>query len=450
MRRKMVLIGAGSVQFTKGVLMNLLEDVGRKWHLSLVDIEAGVLDSAFKLCTKMIREKGGDIELSYSTDRCDALPGADYVVTTIGVGGRRAWEQDVFIPRKYGVYQPVGDTVMPGGISRAMRMIPAMLDITKDVMRLCPDAYYFNYSNPMSIICRAVRKATNAKIIGLCHGVFMSEWYIADFAGLKREECSSYYAGINHLTYIYDFRHKGRDVWPAIREKLARIKAAGYDFQDTSKPLPERTGEAETLHEPFCWSIFEDYGAYPAPGDFHVVEFYPERFPEGKIYGGTMGVDVPVRFEDIIKDGDEEFDKIQNWAHMEGELPKEAYHTHVREKLLDMIDSIEGDKRIIFPVNVPNDGAVPNLPKDAVLEIPAAATGTGFSPIILNNFPDFIAGVVTKNLANIEVTVEAALKGDRKLFAEAILMGGYISDRNEVNKMVDELITAHKRYLPQF
>lgn len=448
MKRKLVLIGAGSVSFTRSVIINLLEDTQREWTVALVDIEPVALEAAYKLCRKILREQGSGIELTKTVDRCEALPGADYVVTTIGVGGRVSWEQDVVIPRKYGIFQPVGDTAMPGGISRAMRMIPAMLAITRDVQRLCPQAKFFNYSNPMSTICRAVRKATGAEIVGLCHGVFMMEWYLADFVGKPREECTSLYAGINHLTYMYDFRHQGVDQFPAMHKKLAEIEAAGWDFSDITKPLPKDA--AKILEFPFCWTVFRECGAFPAPGDYHVIEFYPERFPGGRIYGGTMGVDVPIRFEDFIEGGDREFDSMKEWAELEGKLPEEAYHVHVREKLLDMIDSMEGDKRAIFPVNVPNNGAVPNLPDHAILEIPAVAAHCGVCPIQLRNFPDHIAAMVAKQLAIIEVTVDAALQGNRNLFIEAIMLGGYIQDKTQVERMVDELIQAQKPYLPQF
>ena len=126
MRRKIVLVGAGSAVFTKGLLLDIIERRDEQWSVGLVDTDPVALDVIDKLSRKMVEQKGADIELSASVDRRDILPGADYVVSTIGVGGRRAWEQDVFIPRKYGVYQPVGDTVGPGGLSRAMRMIPQL------------------------------------------------------------------------------------------------------------------------------------------------------------------------------------------------------------------------------------------------------------------------------------------------------------------------------------
>jgi len=330
-----------------------------------------------------------------------------------------------------------------------MRMIPDMLDITADVMELCPNAYYFNYSNPMSIICRAIKKKTGARMIGLCHGVWGSEWEIADFVGLPRDECTSYYAGINHLTYIYDFRHKGKDIWPLVREKLAIIKASGYNYADPSRKLPAPEGVAKDMRNPFCWSIFDDHGAFVAPGDYHVIEFYPERFPRGEFYGGVMGMGIPNTFEDLIIGGDAAFEQMREWAFSKEKLPDEAYHTH-REKLVEMIDSIEGDKRIIFPVNVPNEGAIASLPKDAVLEIPAAAGSLGFCPLMLTGFSDVLAGIINKQLSIIEVVVEAALNGSRGLFIDSILMGGYITDRVQVEKMVDDLLLEHKKYLPQF
>jgi len=188
MHKKMVILGAGSAMFTQGLVMDMLDKNpgGHKWHLALVDIDEYVLNGVAKLVKKMVEKKKADIELSWSTDRKDVLQGADYVVSTIGVGGRRAWEQDVFIPRKYGINQPVGDTAMPGGISRAMRMVPATLEIVRDIQKFCPKAYFFNYSNPMAIICRAVRKALNYPITGLCIGTIGSERHIADFMGYER------------------------------------------------------------------------------------------------------------------------------------------------------------------------------------------------------------------------------------------------------------------------
>ena len=152
MREKYVIIGAGSAMFTRGLVADLIQR-GEALNLALVDIDSGALAVAEGLTAKMIAARHAPITLTASTDRREALPGATVVICTVGVGGRRAWEQDVFIPRKYGIFQPVGDSVMPGGTSRALRMIPAMVAIAEDVLDLTPDALFFNYGNPMSPVC---------------------------------------------------------------------------------------------------------------------------------------------------------------------------------------------------------------------------------------------------------------------------------------------------------
>lgn len=452
MRKKIVIIGAGSAMFTQGLVVDLIKKQpgGAKWHLSLVDIDEKVLDGIVHLVQKMIDAKNADIELSWSTDRCDCLPGADYVVTTIGVGGRRAWEQDVFIPRKYSINQPVGDTAMPGGISRAMRMVPAMLDITKDVIKYCPNAYLFNYSNPMTIICRAIRKSLKYPIIGLCIGTAGSEWYIADYMGYDRKKVTSLAAGVNHCTFIYDFRYEGKDAWPAVREKLMKEFRESFEGDIGDRFHGEKANEASFfLGEPFAWSFFLKYGAFPAPGDRHITEFFTEYFPNGKYYGRVLGHDA-YSFEDTIAWGDKIHDEIMKAAYSPEPLGEEFFaHFHgEHEQLMDIIDSIELDLRKTYYMNVQNNGSIPNLPSWAVVEMPVIATATGPKPMMLDNFPDILASFTMRFLSVIEIAVDASLKGDRKLMEEAILAGGYISDRDAVRSMVDELLAAQKEYLP--
>ena len=179
-RQKLVLIGAGSTVFTQRLIADIiLAGEADKWELALVDIDPVTLDAVEKLVGKMMQAKGAQIPVTAAIDRRAVLAGADYVVTTIAVGGRIGWQRDIEIPRKYGIFQPVGDTALPGGISRAMRMIPQMIAIARDVADLCPDAVFFNYSNPMTAICRAIRKETGVPVIGLCHGVHHVEGVIA-------------------------------------------------------------------------------------------------------------------------------------------------------------------------------------------------------------------------------------------------------------------------------
>jgi alpha-galactosidase len=437
MRKKLVLIGAGSAMFTQGLVMDLIEQAKvDKWHLSLVDIDPKALEPMRLLCGKMISEKGADIELSYSTDRRDVLEGADYVVSTIGVGGRRAWEQDVFIPRKYGVFQPVGDSVAPGGISRAMRMIPAMVDITNDIIKLCPKARFFNYSNPMTTICRAVRKNTGFPVIGLCHGVKNGQRRIARFAGLDPAKVSSCAAGVNHMVFIYDLRFDGKDAWPYIFDKL-RTKET-------------RLGNTEELG-PLSRNFIETYRAYPASDDRHFSEFTQENMSKGNYFGKTLGMDA-YSFERTIEEGDRIYAQTQTLAFSDKPLADEFFRRFEgeHEQLMEIFDSIEHDRKKIYSVNMPNNGAIPGLPEDAVLELPAAAAASGFKQLHIEDFPQLLKGIIAKHVAIGEITVEAALKGDRRLFLEAVMLGGYMTDKNAASMMVDELIETQKQFLPQF
>ena len=446
MTKKIVLIGAGSAMFTQGLVADMIQspDLG-PWELRLVDIDPQALETAEGLSRRMVEARGAEITVSASTDRRDVLPGADVVVSTVGVGGRRAWETDVFVPRKYGVYQPVGDSVMPGGVSRAMRMIPALVDVARDVKALCPEALFVNYSNPMTANCWAIRRATGLPVVGLCHGVFDVERQLAGFIGAPPEEVTSLYAGLNHLTFIFDLRWRGRDAWPLVRARLAEELG---EFPDEMGAPGESFRAADN---PFSWSLFETYGAYPAVSDRHVTEFFPERFPEGQYYGRTLGVDA-FSLEGTIAWGDQVYADMRAQALGEKPLDEEVFERAEgeHEQLLAILHSIEYDERRVFSANLPNRGAVSNLPDDAILELPAVATATGLRPLQILDFPDPLAAIITRKLTATLLTVEAALAGDRRLFVEALLADGAVTDPEVAREMAEELLEAHRQYLPNF
>lgn len=452
MKRKMVIIGAGSAMFTQGLVTDLIRSQpgGQEWSIALCDTDEQALKDVTRLVQKMLRTKNLPVELTSSPDRCEILPGADYVISTIGVGGRRAWEQDVFIPRKYGVYQPVGDTAMPGGISRAMRMVPAMIGIVEDTKRLAPNAHFFNYSNPMAVICRALSKAVDFPVTGLCIGTAESEWFIADCMGYDRSRVSSLAAGINHCTFLYDYFLDGKSVVKEIREKMQKVFAEEI-LLSKSRSEEERSDALIAFGNPFSWEFFLKYGAYPAPGDRHITEFFTEYFPNGSYYGKTLGIDA-YSFEGTIRWGDEIFDRMVELSRSDEELPADflerSHGEH--EQLISIIDSIERDARKTFYVNLPNRGAISNLPPWAVVEMPAVASARGLTPLYLSGFPTPLASMTNRFLAGVEMTAEAALTGDRQLMLEAIMMGGYMKDEASAKKMMEELIETQKQYLPQF
>lgn len=453
-RHKLVLIGAGSTVFTQRLVADIiLAGEADKWELALVDIDPVTLEAVDKLVGKMLVAKGANIPVTSTTDRRQVLQGAHFVVTTIAVGGRPGWQQDIEIPRQFGIYQPVGDTALPGGISRAMRMIPPMLDIARDVAELCPDAHFFNYSNPMTAITRAIRKETAIPVIGLCHGVHHVEGVIARFLEVEEGSITSFGVGLNHLTFLTRLRYKGEDAIPMIHERLRQQKktldaelAAKTEWANIVTGRPPRYAD-----DPFSWAMFERYSIFPCAMDRHAVEFYPERFPGGAYCNHLLGREAfPI--DKRIGLGDQWYQEMLDIAHSDAPLPK-AYYENVpgeSEQLLEIMHSLLRDEKQVFSVNMPNQGQAPFLPRDAVIECNAAAVGGGFMPVMADELPLPLVAKLQAKISAIELTVEAALRGDRELMLEALLADGGVGEVDKARALRDALLDAHKQHLPQF
>ncbi len=437
MKEKFVLIGAGSAMFTRGMVADLIQ---RGWEcdLALVDIDPEALAVAEGLTRKMIEARKSPITLTATTDRREALRGATAVICTIGVGGRRAWEQDVFIPRKYGIYQPVGDSVMPGGTSRALRMINAMVAIAEDVLDLCPNALFFNYGNPMGPVCRGVRRATGANMVGLCHGVFHVAHHLSHVLGADPSRINYSAVGMNHLTWFTEVRIDGRDAMPRLMqiadEKIGQLGEHGPDELDV-----------------FSWQMMKLFGAFPAVLDRHITEFFPQFFRSGDYYGKKLGVDA-FSFEGTIAGGDAIFEEMKEVAASDQPLSEDFFELigGEHEQVMEIIENIRTDAGRIYSANLPNTGQVPNFPLDAIVEGPAVADGSGMRPIVQPPLPAGIVGTLATRLAWVETTVEAALEGSRDKFVQALVLDGSVESLDTAEKLADELLAAQAEYLPQF
>lgn len=433
MRNKMVLIGAGSAVFTKGLVFDVLDRPDEKWHIALVDTDPETLATISALCVKMTAQKNADIKFSASTDRRDVLSGADYVVSVIGVGGRRAWEQDVFIPRKFGIFQPVGDTVGPGGISRAMRMIPQLVDVARDVERYCPGAMMINYSNPMTMNCMAIRRATGVPVVGLCHGVKDGIRRIAGFLEMNHSDIAYTACGLNHMVFCYHMRSNAGDLFPRLISHLDSV--------------PDKNREVGPLTESFV----RGYHTYVASDDRHLSEFVPELTAEGAYYGKTLGVDA-YSFEETIREGDAEFDGYRRLANSPDPLPESFFQREEgeHEQLLEMISAMREDKPGIFYANLPNEGAVAEMPDKTVIERPALFSGSGIHPLQMPGFPPALLPRTLWHAGIYEMAVQAALKGDITLLRHAMEESCVFLDTGKAGRLTDELLSAQKAYLPQF
>jgi alpha-galactosidase len=447
---KVVLIGAGSAVFTRGLVSDLISS-GIETDLALVDIDPIALEVAERLTRKMVEFKQARIRISAHLDRREALAGATIVICTIGVGKRRAWEKDVFIPRQHGIYAPVGDSVGPGGSSRALRMIPPMVAIAQDVLDLCPTALFFNYGNPMAAVCRAVRKATGANVVGLCHGVVDTARHVADVLGVPFERMQYSAVGINHETWFTQVRVDGVDAMPRMREVARQRVAAAPQMNapaGSNSGWVTRDSPFGNGIDPFSWQLMLAFGAFPAPLDRHVTEFFPQFFRDGTYYGMRLGVDA-FSFEGTIRRGDEEFEQMKADAFSPHPLDAE-YFKHIggeHEQVVDMVLSIRSDKGKVYSANLPNTGQVPNLPYGAVVESPAYANAAGMHPLMQPPLPAGVAGALATRFQWVETIVEAALEKSRDKFIQALILDGYVTSLSQAEALADDLLSAQAEYL---
>jgi len=429
---KLVLIGAGSASFTIRLVADMLQSTTvDEWEIGLVDINPQALAVGEGVVKRLIQDRGASAKCEACVERSELLPGADVVVSSIHVGGRDAWRKDFRIPEKYGVVQPIGDTVMAGGISRALRQIPAMLDIAADVHRLCPAALLFNYANPMSAICRAINRAGEHPVVGLCHGIQGTVAYLCSLIDVPANEVTALYMGVNHMAWVTHLTRNGESLWPAIEAQVEKL--------------------GDQCDNPWSWDLYRTFGAFPSDRDAHVIEFYPEYFPERDYYGKRWGEQVLYAPDFMVDSTREEYQKMAAIA--AGEAPLDASQfgrrRGVMEALVPIIDSIRADACVIQPMNVPNT-AVPGIPKGFVIETPTVASAAGCLPLSLPPMSPGILGTVCEHLYGIEITVEAALTGDRDLVVQSLLYDRCVTSRPAAEALADELLAAHREHLPQF
>ncbi|MEK7396928.1 MAG: hypothetical protein AAB116_08330 [Candidatus Poribacteria bacterium] len=438
---KIVIIGAGSVVFSRGLIADILmtnELSGST--LALCDIDSEGLELTTRLARRIITESEADIMIESSTDRMDVLPGADYVIQTIAIGGMSAWEKDLNIPMKYGIVQPVGDSVGPGGISRALRLLPMVVDICHDMEDVCPTALMINYSNPNTCVCSAIHQYSNIRVVGLCHGLYGTQKELADYLDVPIEDTSVLATGVNHFNWILDFVVQGQDGLSMLRDKF------------------EIDGVPDNMR--ISASLFKIFGAFPAPGDRHVAEFVPYFLNQEADYGRKFGLNLMKAYG---QDPDH-WNEIRK--HLDGYMPVDRYLKRSGEMAISLITAIENSgfairatntndpyfklARYFDAVNIPNYGLVTNLPEGAILEIPATVTHNGIRGVFIGDIPHGIATMISQRLYQQNLIVEAAINGDRQLAIQAMLLDPLVPSLETAEAMLDELLEAHEDHLPRF
>jgi alpha-galactosidase len=443
MHNKIVIIGAGSVSFGPSILGDLFSfaDQLRGSEVWLVDTNPESLEVMSRYAARL-NEATGDHEgwpyiMHHTTDRREALPGADFVIVSVAVDRLATWKLDWQIPLKHGVRHVLGENGGPGGLSHSLRNIPLLLSIARDVEAIAPNAMLLNFTNPMSRLCLALHRHTNVRFVGLCHQIGEGYRLVNRALGLvpetgdwrtdtreieKRIHITA--AGLNHFSFILDIRDRqtGEDLYPLLRVKLKKMPA---DFELMSRRL------------------LDVFGLFCATGDGHAGEYV--GFAAETI--ALTGYD----FNAYERKGREQWNRIEHLSGL-------ADLTGVRESIclsgeraIQIIDAMRHDlNRHELSVNIPNDGCISNLPDDAIVEAPALANASGVHGIHVGELPRGLAAMLRQQIEIQELVVEAGVKGDRNAALQALLLDPTVHSYTQATHMLDDLLKAHAKYLPQF
>lgn len=436
-----VLIGAGSTVFTPGLMTDLASSpVFAGWTIHLVDLSAEAAQTMARLGRRIARERGAELNYVAHTDRREALAGASFVATTIAVGAAAGWLHDVEVPARHGIAQTVGDSVGPGGVLRALRHVPELVAIAQDVAELAPGALMVNYSNPLTANVRAIASQTPVRVAGLCHGTMHTLAALAGDLGIPRDEVHATFAGLNHLCWLLDLRRGSEDLYPRLRA-MVREHAGGADAPSTRR---------EGVHLPVSADLLQTFGRYPAPGDRHVSEFFSwylrgtdgDALPWGLQGGRDMTMEYIGAKHDL-------WDRLHGQA--DGSLPLDGTGNSEAERLVAIAAAIiTGSDSVELAVNLPNEGKIPNLPPEAVVEVPAVAGAAGITGLAVGPLPEAIAAVLTARVQQQELTVRAALSGRRAQAIQALALDPLVPDPQTAAAILDDAIAAHGGAMGRF
>ncbi len=440
---KIAVIGAGSLVFTPNILADLTKsNVLADSDVYLMDIDEERLSLMSKLADRIVREKKSDIVVNATTDRAEALKNADYVIISISVG-TDIERFDVEIPKKYGLYASVGDTTGPQGFARALRHIPVMVDIARDIERICPSAFVINVTNPMTALCTAMLKTSKINLIGLCVGIYIVKKFIAKLLNLDSEAITVIAGGINHFTWIKEILVGGKDVYPKFHEVWENAKKSYSRLE----MLEKFKGHYISL------LLYDKFGLLPSPSDSHVAEFLPYFIREDKAYGSFYGLTLyPQGTIYDPKWREQAWSRLVEWATGKAPLDELFARAFTEETLVVRILESLSSKRNDFyeAVNVPNMGSISDIPSNAVVEVPGVVGNMGVKPIQVGSLPKAITGLLRQQLTHIDLTVDAALTGDRKLALQALLMHPSIPNLEVAENILNDLIRYESKYLQQF
>ena len=433
---KIAMIGAGSLIFCKTLVSDILATPALEGsELCLMSRTWPKLERMANFVRRMISENGKPATVNATLDRREALAGADYVIVMVQVGGVDAFEMDYRIPLKYGVDQCIGDSLGPGGIFRALRTIPLLADLARDMEELCPDALLLNYANPMGGNCAALaRLMKNGRFIGLCHGVQTTLDLLSRYVDVPKEEIDYLCAGINHMAWFLSLKDKrdGRDLYPILRENIEK---------------PEYY-----VNEKVRCEVMRHFGYFMTESTGHLSEYVPWFRKNAKVlglycdepdFGGASGA-------------------YYNWCRLIADKYEEVDYLSLESPLIRgrsveycsyILEAAETGKTFRLNGNVRNDGYITNLAAGCCVEVPVFVDSHGLQPVRVGDLPVQCAALNQSNVTVQTLAMESALTGEPELAMQAVAMDPLTSavcSLAEAREMTSELIQAERAWLPQY
>ncbi len=428
---KITLIGAGSTVFAKNLLGDILsypELAGST--ISLYDIDPERLKTSDIVAHKLADYLAARPVIETTTDPRRALDGADYAISMFQVGGYKPGTViDFEIPKKYGLRQTIADTLGIGGIMRALRTIPVMLDYCRTMEQVCPDVVFLQYVNPMAMNCWAISRGSKIKTVGLCHSVQGTAEQLAHDIGVPIEQINYLCAGINHMAFYLRFERDGQDLYPLIRKVYEEGRAPAWNL--------------------VRYEVLRRFGYFVTESSEHFSEYVPwfiKRDRPDLIDQFNVPLDEYIRRCEA---------QIAGWQAMREafERGEGIQHRRSHEYGSGIIHSIETNQPRVIYGNVPNYGLIDNLPQGCCVEVPVLVDRNGLQPTRVGALPPQLAALMQTNINVQSLTVEAALTGKREHIYHAAMLDPHTAaelDLEQITALVDDLIAAHGDWLPRF
>jgi alpha-galactosidase len=431
---KIVIVGGGSYNTSPKILGDILLTKSLNGStIVLYDIDKEKLKTMERLAQKMIVKAQSHCKVVGADNLQAALPNAEFVIATVNVGGFDTLRQDIEIPQNFGIYQSYGECVGPSGIMRALRTIPVFMEIVKDMELVCPNAWLINYTNPIAVLCRLVNKTSSIKVLGIANELVPTFAFLKKALAVKENAITNLkIGGINRLGWILDLKVDRKDAFPDLRN---------YIEHHHHKPNPE-SGEDQNLVK---FELFKTFGYLPYGEDKKIAEFSPYFLNNDTQRGEKYGVRL-VNLKKLRSDMMSKRDKIEHVANSKNPVN----YSKSTSEMVDIVSTIANRGEGTYVMNIPNRGSISNLPLDSIVEVSGYINNRKISEPVIEDLPMGIAGLVEPHVINQELIVEAALKGNRKIVLQAMLLDRLIRNISTAEKILEQLLKAHKQYLPQF